>query len=384
MNQGIYKYESNKAVNFGAPRGARTVAATQRLPVTAALELEKTMDWINQHFHEKDGFPRPDWENIHKEAEDNHSAQDQHALWNDIAKTWLEKTISRLNNDYSIYESENFFLVTSESSKYVSLFQAFLERTRTRILNTLNKIASDEGYGKHVVLIFNDIDTYYSYTSYFYENDGAYGLSAGVYVNRGYGHFVFPHQEISYAESIAAHEMTHALLTHLEIPAWLNEGMAVSIENMITGSAPLKMDNETFSRHHTFWGENEIQDFWSGKAFSRTGEGQELSYQLAQFAVNSLAHDPEAFIEFSNKAHYSDGGESAAQEVFEGSLGELIAQYFGEGNWAPNSELWESKNSNKAFKSVARQSAPLRTASCCAAACPLCGVRLVKNEHGFR
>ncbi len=205
-----------------------------------------TMEWISRHFHEKNGIPRPDWEAIYTEIDANHKDSDQHDLWCSIARLWMEEVLSKLPEDYSIHESDNFILVTSESTKYASVFLEFLERTLRRILQALHGIASDDGFGKYVIIIFDDIDSYYSYLSYFFGKDGVYGLNSGVYLKKGYGHFAFPHQEITYAESIAAHEMTHALLSHLPIPAWLNEGMAVSIENMITGSSPLRMDNEVF------------------------------------------------------------------------------------------------------------------------------------------
>ena len=173
-----------------------------------------------------------------------------------------------------------------------------------------------------------------------------YGLSSGIYLNKGYGHFAFPHQDISYAEPITAHEMTHALLAHLPIPAWLNEGMAVTIENMITGSAPLMMDDQMYARHKAFWGEKEIQEFWSGDSFYRPDEGQELSYHLAQFAVNSLSQEYDTFIKFVNSADFNDGGEAAANDTYGESLGNLISQYFGDGNWSPNPEEWNNKHSS--------------------------------------
>ena len=312
-----------------------------------------TMEWLNQHFDEVDNFPRPNWESIYSHVENHLKDADQHELWCEIARTWMIRLKSALPTEYAIHESENFILVASVSDKYVSVFQNYLERILKKILKTLQGVASDNGFGKYVVLIFNDIDTYYSYLSYYYSDDGVYGLSTGVYLNKGYGHFALPHQDASYAESIAAHEMTHALVAHLPIPAWLNEGMAVNIENMFTGSAPLKMDDELYARHKAFWGESEIQEFWSGDSFNRPDEGQELSYHLAQFAVTSLSKDYEAFIEFTNKAHFSDGGEAAASEVYGGSLGNLIAQFFGEGVWAPNPESWVEAHSNNAAQTDA-------------------------------
>lgn len=288
------------------------------------------MEWLDQHFREVDNFPRPNWEAIYAEVEKNHKDTDQHNLWCAIARSWMNRITSGLPSDYAIHESDNFILVTSESEKYVSNFLEYLERTHKRILNTLHGIASGKSFGKHVVLIFDQIDLYYSYLSYFYEKDGEYGLSSGIYLNKGHGHFAFPHQEPSYAESIAAHELTHALLSHLSIPDWLNEGMAVGIEDLITDSAPQRMDSKIYARHQSFWGDKEIQEFCSGKSFERPDEGQELSCHLAQFIVDSLSQDYDKFIEFTNKANSSDGGEAAAKEVYGTSLKNIITQYFSE------------------------------------------------------
>lgn len=316
------------------------------------------MEWINKYFDETDSFPRPNWDNIYKYVDTHLKHEDQNKLWCDIANNWMQKVKSNLPNGYQIHESDNYILVTSESDRYVSLLQGFLESTLKKILSTLNGIASDEGYGKYVVIVFNDSDEYYSYMSYFYPEDGVFGLSSGVYLNNGYGHFVFPHQDVTYAESVTAHEMTHSLLSHLPIPLWLNEGMAVTIEDMITGSAPLRMDNEIFARHKAFWGEKEIQEFWSGDSFHRPDEGQELSYHLAQFAVKSLSHDYAEFTQFANKANYDDGGESAAIEIFGGGLGGLITQFFGDGDWAPNPKEWNLKDSNKSSNLTGEKDSP--------------------------
>lgn len=304
------------------------------------------MDWLESYFDRSQIFVTPDWNAINEVVDKDYKDSDQHQLWCDIARTWLKKLIPSLSSEHRVHESENFLLLTSESSRYVSVLSGFLERTLGKILATLPGIARYEGFGKQVVIIFDDIDLYYGYLSDFYNEDGVFGLSSGVYVNRGYGHFVFPHQELSIAESIAAHEMTHALVSHLPIPAWLNEGIAVNIENLITGSAPLNMNDELFARHQSFWGEEEIQEFWSGDAFYRADQGQELSYQLAQYSVSSLSQNYIDFVSFTNAAHFSDGGEAAAIDVYGVSLGDLITQYFGEGNWEPTPKSWKKSTTS--------------------------------------
>jgi len=101
-----------------------------------------------------------------------------------------------------------------------------------------------------------------------------------------------------------------------------------------------------FSKLKLFWGAEEIQKFWSGDIFHDAGEGNELAYFLAQYAVRSLSGDYNTFIEFVNMANYEDGGELAAIKVYGGSLGGLIEQYFGEGNWSPDPEVWNKQHTD--------------------------------------
>lgn len=124
----------------------------------------------------------------------DHKEIDQQELWCNIVRTWMERLKTRFPDEYAVHESENFILLTSEDEKYVTLFLNFLEKTLKNIISTLPGIVSDEGDGKHVVLIFDDIDDYFSYLSYFYPEEGVFGLCVGVSLNKGYGHFAFPYK----------------------------------------------------------------------------------------------------------------------------------------------------------------------------------------------
>jgi len=298
------------------------------------------MSWLAEYFIKGDSLSRPDWDRIFEHVDRECSPSDQDQFWTDVARRWLDILIAELPNGYSYVETENFILLSKTNDRYVELFQIFLERCLKRLLSIMKGIANDEGDGKYIVMIFDDLDTYYAYTDNYEPQEGTYGLSAGMYLNYGYGHFVFPHQQLDYAEPIAAHEMTHALLCHLPIPHWLNEGMAVNMEAMITGMEPPRLDKEAYERHVRFWGVKEIQEFWRGSSFTRPDEGQQLSYQLAQILVTNLSENYEAFVEFANKADWSDAGESAANQVYDISLGNLIENFLGEGSWYPNPKVW--------------------------------------------
>lgn len=286
-----------------------------------------------------DGFPRPDWNAIAKQIHANPENTWQGG-WEEWSKRWLDSILEQLPGSYRIEESANFLVLSAQEDRFVQLLSQFLERTLQRILAGLDGIADDEGYGKHIVLMFDEQESYYQYKSHFYPDEGEFILSSGTFLNAGYGHFAFPFMEMYEAEATSAHELTHACLKHLPIPLWLNEGFAVTMEDEICGSAPLLMDNERLSEHASFWTDETIQEFWSGESFNRTDQGSELSYELARYCLRALSHEYDVFAAFANAATYADGGEASAIEHFGGSLGGVIHQFFGEGNWSPNPAVW--------------------------------------------
>lgn len=46
-------------------------------------------------------------------------------------------------------------------------------------------------------MIFQDNDQYYEHVGMFFPDEGEFGLSAGMYINEGYGHFVFPSKQLA-------------------------------------------------------------------------------------------------------------------------------------------------------------------------------------------
>lgn len=291
------------------------------------------------------GFPRPDWNAIGELVNANPDNTWQRG-WEEWSKRWLDSILEQLPGSYRIEESENFLVLSGQEDRFVQLLSQFLERALRQILAGLDGIADDEGYGKHIVLMFDEQETYYKYKSYFYPDEGEFILSSGTFLNAGYGHFAFPFMEMFEAEATSAHELTHACLKHLPIPLWLNEGFAVTMEDEICGSVPLRMDNERLAEHASFWNGETIQEFWSGASFNRTDQGSDLSYELARYCLRALSHEYDVFAAFANTASYEDGGEAAAIESYGGSLGGVIHQFFGEGDWSPNPAVWFQSNAD--------------------------------------
>lgn len=119
---------------------------------------------------------------------------------------------------YSVAESPDFLFLSPESDRYTTLLLNFTEKDLRCILQALPGIASDQGIGKHAVVVLSDSDTYYRCISYFYSVNASIPPSAGVYLHGWYGYFVFPFLEMNQAEPTVMHELTHACVAHLPVP----------------------------------------------------------------------------------------------------------------------------------------------------------------------
>lgn len=305
---------------------------------TSSIDL----GWLDEYLVVQDDFVRADWSEIHRYVETNLSDYDQHCVWCDIARHWAKGISEPLAADCCVTKIENFIIVSHGNERFNDALGKFLEHSLRRLLYLLEGVASDAGFGKYVVVAFDDVDSYYDYVGFYYgSGDGVYGLSSGMYINNGYGHFVFVEQDLANVEAIVAHEMTHALLSHRSLPLWLDEGLAVNMEALITGMASDRLSHSVVREHQEFWSEEGIQQFWCGDSFSRSDEGQRLSYQLAQVLVSNLAQNSEDFKRFVMQSNCRDGGEEAMMNVYGASLGDLVLGFLGDATpWSPEPESW--------------------------------------------
>ena len=51
----------------------------------------------------------------------------------------------------------------------------------------------------------------------------------------------------------------------------------------------------------------------------------------------------DAFVDFVNAAHFEDAGEKAMLDIFDMSLGDLVAGFLGEGEWQPEPGVWKEE-----------------------------------------
>jgi len=306
-----------------------------------------TLPNISKHLHIKEGFCHPDWATISEIIEKSLPESEWNSAWESASRSWVDRIREKLGGDYQVYETANFVILSEAPMRVIKDACRSYEDSLKRILASLEGVASDEGFGKHVVMMFASLDDYYGYITYFYPEEES-PMSGGVCLSgEGYVHFAFPMTDYSSYRTVLVHELTHGCLGHLPIPAWLNEALAMRMEQVICGSGIFHLDQEVYDKHTAHWDAETIQQFWIGESWEIPGDSFELSYNLAQVLWRKIEADLAAprpeILQFILDAHFEDGGEAACQAVFDLSLGDLVMDFLGEGAWAPTPNEWPNK-----------------------------------------
>jgi hypothetical protein len=264
------------------------------------------------------------------------------AFWTATAHSWLEALRDALGKPYTVYESDRFLLLSSQKAARAKNVLDYTEKTCKRIGRLLDGIAKESELGKVCILVFDGDERYYEYVSHYYPDEGEFAFSGGMFLQHGYGHFVFVDSEMHVMEPVIAHELTHCLLQHLPLPAWLNEGIAVNTEHRLSPppGRPLYTPEEMQGKHSRFWNESTIQEFWSGKSWLRPDDANMLSYDLAKHFVGLAATDAKTFSAFVNAAEVIDSGNRSAAKHLGYPVTHLAEAVLGEGPWEPRPETW--------------------------------------------
>ncbi len=286
-----------------------------------------------------EGFPYPAWNKISKHIRENFPKNDWVDAFREAVVQWLEKLRTAFAPPYFLNESAGFFLVSNQvKNKRQELLQ-FAGKIRTQIQNQLRGVKFKETFGKQVILLFHELDDYYRYISHFYP-EGTHNLSWGVCIKAGYVHVAMPLLNGKNVRSTLVHELAHNALFTLPIPRWLDEGVARVFQdqsNRARGTG-FDADMDMAERHRAYWTPENIQAFWSGKAFNNP-ESVELSYSLANILMQLLASEKGDFKKFLQDARYSDGGAAAFAAAYRGSLGQIAGIFLGKGDWDPKPQI---------------------------------------------
>jgi len=300
---------------------------------------------LSEHLTAHHGFPIVDWASVERWLDAKVPKAKRPAAWSECERAWLLHFREALGPSFRLDEGETALVLSSLEPNVARATLEYMERTLKRIGAVLAGIAQVPPWGKDVLIVLDHEKQYYDYVSYYYPESGEFAFSGGMHIGSGCSHFVTIKSDLRSIEPTIAHEMTHGCLAHLPIPAWLNEGIAVNTEHRLAGkSAGLYTAEQLRDKHRRFWGEAQIQEFWSGKSFHRTDEGNLLSYDLARILVEQFARDWERFRAFVLAADHGDAGAAASREHLGISLGDAVEALMETApapEWEPDPQRWE-------------------------------------------
>lgn len=330
----------------------RTAPAT-RVAAAGVNEFDIVANLIDAN-----GLPVLDWDAVHAWVAGIVDEDAQAQAWASCEIAWLQHLGAALGPGYRLVQRGQIVLLSSLGDHVATATISFVDKTLQRIVRVLDGIArSVQAHEQDILIVFDDDETYYRYLAHYYPDTGEFAGSAGVFINAGCAHFATVKADLRAIEPVIAHELTHSCLSHLPIPAWLNEGLAVNTEQRLCPPPPNTFGNrpspqQMHARHQQFWGAAEIQEFWSGKSFLRADEGNELSYDLARILVSQLATDWARFRPFVLAADGADGGDAAAREHLGVPLADLavaLLEQPADVRWAPDPARWQGDPERGAF-----------------------------------
>ena len=321
---------------------AADAAATERQPRIGPVELP---------WRDDTSMPIVDWKAARQPMRGVEDAATLDDYWWSAAVAWLEALRAQLPDGFRVRTSPHFALLSNQPEPELRTTIEACERYRKAILWTLDGVARAWGHGPHVAIVFDTVDQYYDYIGNYYPREGVFAMSSGVFLNHGYGHFVFVSTQMWRMDPVIAHELTHCMLAPLPIPTWVNEGTAVNLEHQLVRQGDDPRDraarlHERLAERGRYWNARTIQAFWSGEAFHLPEEGSKRAYDLAAELTRLIAQDYPRYRAFMNAAHRDDAGAAAAPATLGLPLGGLVEAVLGDGDWEPQPARWGQETSS--------------------------------------
>ncbi|MCE9630935.1 MAG: hypothetical protein K8S94_09535 [Planctomycetia bacterium] len=296
---------------------------------------------LRDFLHSDVGLPVPDWDRVGEWVKLYVPPDDRYEVWTEFALQWFDLTNDQFDNRYEVLETPHFLLFGLPEETPLKSLGRFAEECRAQLIHNLPGLAKFNTPGKTVIFVFTGRDAYYAHVDD-YHGDGEYGGSGGMHIRTRYSHVVIQQLRNADIFQVCAHELTHAAIEHFEMPLWLEEGLTQLFEHDLAGK-PFLLEAKEVAEQKAYWRDNGLDEFWSGEGFSRPGDVQKYSYQLAEILLRLLLSDYRprwlgfdrrplvTLMNFIRHARRDDSGEEAAQEHLGLSLEDIAAKSLGRG-----------------------------------------------------
>ena len=305
-----------------------------RLPQGLSLE-EIPSAWGDDHWV-------PNWPAVRTWLSQNKPAEQHKEAWRAITSSWLNDLADDLGPPYACYATENFRILCPVDEKKARTHQDFLELAHKRLIESFGLQSLPEAPGPVVVMILYDREEYLTYVSNFGDPPDHLDNACGAFLEGGYSHIAVYDPDRERTDITLTKDLMRNLLSHRPRPIWLREGLArlspteLGMGLVFNQWKEIRLAEEGIRE---CWQKNDIQQFWSGSAFSSPEQiKKKRAHQLAEILTRTLFLDPKAKVNFGAfvaEANRDDGGESASSEHLGAGLGHWVGEFLGPGEWAP-------------------------------------------------
>lgn len=271
------------------------------------------------HMPVQDNYLRPDWAKL-SELVGAMPEEQRYGAWSTLVRRWLKEQAPLMHETYAVYDSEHFLLMTGLSGQRARLLLEFAEQTWKKILKDLGGAGRDKGDGPLALLHFRGGKRYSGYLAPFGPPDTDWTAHPGCFLHDGYPRVALLGEDQNALERNLPRQLTHAALNHLEMPMWLEEGLTIVMQSRFGKSQP--PGPEDIQKTAEFWSKVDLQHFWSGYAFTKSGEAYILAWLLAGRILGH--YSGEALRGFLTGADRKDGGAAAARENLGCTLESLV------------------------------------------------------------
>ncbi len=286
-----------------------------------------------KYFHDLGNSQMLDWDRVATIIGDQDGA-DLSQSWSQAAGLWMVKLADEQEEAVDVFETKNLVVMSPTVGENRDRLAKNLEKALEAVIGYLGSAAESVRYGKMGVLIFANPHCYNNYIAGFYPEGSVVPMSGGMCITEGYVHVALYEDEWGDLLSVFSHEASHAYVSHLTLPAWMDEAIAMRMETLVAGREEYQLDRELFERHQALWNWENLERFKSGESWSIAGDLFELSYQLAEILWKKIETnlDAQAFEiqELIKTASWQDAGEKALQEIFGVGLDDLFRSFLGE------------------------------------------------------
>lgn len=296
----------------------------------ACLEIEGTE--VDDAITERFGLPRVNRELLSYWIAANVPEDRVRDAWLTAEIQWLQQLGRSMPGDYKLFQSPQSLLLAAMPRGAGRDASGLIEKTLDTIDSILPGVVKDSSQGKHLVLCLERVDDVKRYMADFGDDTCDW---SGLCIGAEAPHVVMRGSVLS--ESILVHELTHACTSHLDMPHWLSEAMALRMEQILGAGACGALPRDC----RRWWQEHDLQVFWNGEAFRGGGEKRSQSYVLAMHLLDAIClRRPKRLASFIRGASRDDGGRQAARDHLEQDLESIMEDLLKEPEPTRAEKLW--------------------------------------------